>query len=82
MINNLTIGDLMIDCVNAKRARDFCADLIGWEKTIAYNYHAVKTDKGLTILFAETDIQYAPPVWSEEPGEQQKQMYLNTSTTG
>lgn len=77
MISNLTIGDLMIDCVNAERARNFYANLTGWEKTVAYDCLALKTDNGLTILFAETDIPYVPPVWPEEPGEQQKQMHLD-----
>ncbi|MDR1691834.1 MAG: hypothetical protein LBR72_00600 [Oscillospiraceae bacterium] len=77
MINKFTIGDLMIDCAKAERARDFYADLMGWETTIAYGCHAVKTDNGLTILFAETDIPYTPPVWPEEPGKQQKQMHLD-----
>ena len=74
---DLTIGDLMIDCANAERARDFYANLTGWEKIIAYNCLALKTDNGLTILFAETEIPYAPPVWPEESGEQQKQMHLD-----
>jgi len=33
----------------------------------------------MTILFAETDIPYVPPVWPEEPDEQQKQMHLDFS---
>lgn len=74
---SLTIGDLMIDCANAEHARDFYADLTGWEKTVAYNCLAIKTDKGLTILFTGTDTPYIPPVWPEEPGEQQKQMHLD-----
>ena len=74
---NFTIGDLMIDCANAERARDFYANLMGWEKTIAFDHLAVKTEIGMTILFAETDIPYMPPVWPEEPGEQQKQMHLD-----
>jgi len=77
MISNLTIGDLMIDCANAERARDFYAGLTGYEKTVAYGCLALKTDNGLTILFEETEIPYAPPVWPEEPGEQQKQMHLD-----
>ena len=77
MIDNLTIGDLMIDCANAERARDFYANLMGYEKTVAYGCFALKTDNSLTILFAETDIPYVPPVWPEEPGEQQKQMHLD-----
>jgi catechol 2,3-dioxygenase-like lactoylglutathione lyase family enzyme len=77
MIKNLTIGDLTIDCANAERARDFYADLMGWEKTTAYGALAVKTGNGMTILFWEPDIPYAPPVWPEEPGKQQKQMHFN-----
>ena len=77
MINNFTIGDLMIDCANAERARDFYANLMGYEKTIAYGCLALKTDNSLTILFTETDIPYVPPVWPEEPGKQHKQMHFN-----
>ncbi len=74
---NVTIGDLMIDCGNAERTRDFYANLSGWERTVAYGCLALQTDNGLTILFAEADIPYVPPVWPEEPGEQQKQMHLD-----
>ena len=77
MITNFTIGDLMIDCANPERARDFYANLMDWEKTTAYNCLALKTDNGMTILFAEIDIPYAPPIWPEEPGKQQKQMHLD-----
>jgi len=76
MINNFTIGDLMIDCANAERARDFYADLMGWEKLITYG-PALKTDNGMIILFADTDTPYMPPVWPEESGKQQKQMHLD-----
>ncbi|MCL2342624.1 MAG: VOC family protein [Firmicutes bacterium] len=77
MIPNFTIGDLMIDCANAGRARDFYASLTGYETTVSYGCPALKTDNGLIILFAETAIPYVPPVWPEEPGEQQKQMHFN-----
>ena len=79
MIPNLTIGDLTIDCANAERARDFYAGLMDWEKTTAFGSLAVKTNNGMTILFCEPDISYAPPVWPEEPGKQQKQMHLDFS---
>ena len=77
MIRNLTIGDLTIDCASAERARDFYADLMGWEKTTAFGALAVKTDTGMTILFWEPDMQYVPPVWPEEPDVQQKQMHMD-----
>ena len=81
MIPNLTIGDLTIDCANAERAREFYANLMGWEKTIAYNCIALNTDNGLTILFAETELPYVPPIWPEESGKQQKQMHLDITVT-
>jgi catechol-2,3-dioxygenase len=43
MIKNITIGDLTIDCTNAYRAREFYAELTGWEKTTAYDCLALKT---------------------------------------
>jgi predicted enzyme related to lactoylglutathione lyase len=80
MIPNLTIGDLMIDCADAERIRDFYAGITGFEKTAVYGCHALKTDFGMHILFAEIDIPYVPPVWPEEPGKQQKQMHLDFVT--
>jgi len=77
MIPNITIGDLTIDCANPERARDFYAALMGCEKITAYDCPAIKTEDGLTILFAEPEISYEPPVWTEKPGKQQKQMHLN-----
>jgi predicted enzyme related to lactoylglutathione lyase len=77
MIPNLTIGDLTVDCADVERARDFYATLTGWEKIVAFDCLALKADIGMTILFAETDIPYVPPVWPEEPGQQQKQMHFN-----
>jgi len=79
MIKNLSIGGLTIDCADAGRARDFYAGLMGYKKAAAYGRPALIADNGLTILFAQTDIPYAPPVWPEEPGEQQKQMHLDFS---
>ena len=77
MIKNLTIGDLMIDCENAERARDFYANLTGWEKTFAFDCLALKTYNGAHFLFVTTDIPYVPPVWPERTGQQQKQMHLD-----
>jgi predicted enzyme related to lactoylglutathione lyase len=77
MIPDLTIGNLMIDCTDPERARNFYAKLTNWEQTTAFGCSALKTENGLTILFAETDVSYVPPVWPEEPGKQQKQMHLD-----
>lgn len=77
MIPNLTIRDLTIDCANAERTRDFYVNLMGWEKTAAFDCIGLKTDNGLTIRFMEIEQPYVPPIWPEEPGKQQKQMHLD-----
>jgi len=77
MIPNLTIGDLMIDCADAERARDFYAALTGYEKIASPYGPSLKTPNGMTLLFAEPDSPHEPPVWPEEPGKEQKQMHLD-----
>jgi catechol 2,3-dioxygenase-like lactoylglutathione lyase family enzyme len=77
MINNITIGDLSIDCADPARTRDFYAAFTGWEKRKAYGCPAVISDGGLLILFMGCEFEYAPPVWPEEPRKQQKQMHFN-----
>lgn len=77
MIYDFIIGDLMIDCINPERTRDFYANITGYEKLVAYDCFALTTDNGLTILFSKIDIPYISPVWPEEPVQQQKQMHLD-----
>ena len=77
MIDNITIGDISIDCANPDRTCDFYAALTGWEKREAYGCPALVSNSGLLILFMGCDFEYIPPVWPEEPGKQQKQMHFN-----
>ena len=79
MIPNLTIDNLMIDCANAEHTCDFYADLMDYDKIIAFGCFALKAANDLIILFTKTDIPYLPPVWPEEHGKQQKQMHLDFS---
>jgi len=77
MINNMTIGDISIDCANPMRTRDFYASLTGWEKREAFSCPVLVSDNDLLILFTGCDFEYIPPVWPEEAGRQQKQMHLD-----
>jgi predicted enzyme related to lactoylglutathione lyase len=77
MINNITIGDISIDCADPARTRDFYASLMGGEKREAYGWPALVCDNGLRLLFMGCDFDYIPPVWPEEPSKQQKQMHFN-----
>ncbi|GHU79002.1 hypothetical protein FACS1894191_0830 [Clostridia bacterium] len=77
MIQNLTIGDISIDCQEPGKLRDFYAKLFGWEQRTMYGCPALIAGNSLTILFMGCDFDYIPPVWPEEPDTQQKQMHLD-----
>lgn len=74
---SFSIGDISIDCRNPDLTRDFYHALTDWEKRVMYGCPALIAENGLVILFMQCDFDYIPPVWPEEPGEQQKQMHFN-----
>lgn len=73
----ITIGDISIDCADTTQTRDFYAALTGWKKREACGCPALIDGNGLLMLFVEPEEKYVPPVWPEEPGNQQKQMHFN-----
>ncbi len=77
MICGIRIGDLAIDCRQPEQTRAFYAKLTGWEKRTMYACPALVSETGLVLLFMGCDFDYAPPVWPEEYGCQQKQMHFN-----
>ena len=76
MIKEVTLGDVLVDCDDAKKLRGFYAGLLGWESCELYDAPAVRSKDGLVFLFVE-DEDYVPPVWPEESGKQQKQMHFD-----
>lgn len=76
MIRGILLGNVGVDCKDALILQDFYGDLLGWEKCILFDCPAVVDPNGVVFLFDEED-DYVPPVWPEEPGEQQKQMHFD-----
>lgn len=66
----------MVDCPDAKMLQYFYGELLGWEQCRLYGCPAVRSSGGIVFLFAQ-EPDYAPPVWPEEPGQQQKQMHFD-----
>ncbi|MDD4493647.1 MAG: VOC family protein [Eubacteriales bacterium] len=65
-----------IDCPSYPKLREFYAKLFAdWDR----NFHetALLTNNGMVVHFMESDFDYVPPIWPEEPGKQQKQMHFN-----
>jgi predicted enzyme related to lactoylglutathione lyase len=76
MIDGISLGDVLVDCGDAKKLRDFYAGLLGWDPCELYDAPAVRSKNGVTFLFVQ-DEDYVPPVWPEENGRQQKQMHFD-----
>jgi predicted enzyme related to lactoylglutathione lyase len=76
MFQNVCLGNVMVDCDDEQRLRDFYAELLGWEKCELFGRPAVRGGNGIVFLFIEEE-DYVPPVWPEQAGKQQKQMHFD-----
>ncbi len=76
MTQDISIGDIIIDCGDAQKLREFYAELFGWERCELYNIPGVRSESGLAILFMQEE-DFVPPVWPEQVGKQQKQMHFD-----
>ena len=78
MIKGASLGNVGIDCKNAKKLQHFYAELLGWEKQEMYGCPAVCSPSGIVFMFdPANDYDYIQPVWPEQPGKQQKQMHFD-----
>lgn len=76
MNTEAALGNVMVDCPDAEMLQRFYGELLGWEQCQLYGCPAVRSSGGVVFLFAQ-EPDYAPPVWPEEPGQQQKQMHFD-----
>ncbi len=70
------LGNVMVDCADAKALQAFYSALLGWEICELYGMPAVRSAEDVVFLFAQEE-DYVPPVWPEEAGKQQKQMHFD-----
>ena len=74
----IKLRTIVVDCADAQRASDFYAKLLGWEKTVVEpNWVLMRDPAGGTGLSFQAEEDYVPPVWPEEPGEQQKSEHMD-----
>ncbi|MDT8718464.1 VOC family protein [Clostridium sp. 19966] len=69
---------VVIDCKNANTLADFYASLLGWQKNTDDPEWISVSKSGITpcLLFQE-EVDYKPPVWPDNPNEQQKSIHLD-----
>ena len=75
MVNEVLLGNVMVDCDDEKKLQKFYGELLGWEMCELFARPAVRSSSGIVFLFIE-EKDYVPPVWPEKIGKQQKQMHF------
>jgi len=76
MKQEVTLGNIMVDCDDELKLQTFYGELLGWEKCKLFGRPAVKSSNGIVFLFIE-EPNYIRPIWPEEDGKQQKQMHFD-----
>ena len=75
-MQDVTLGNIMVDCDDELKLQTFYGELLGWEKCKLFGRPAVKSSNGIVFLFIE-EPNYIRPAWPEEDGKQQKQMHFD-----
>ncbi len=74
----LSLATVVLDCPDAHALADFYSRLLGWEVTLSEpDWVLLRCPTGGTGLSFQSEEWYRPPVWPEEPGEQQKMLHLD-----
>lgn len=76
MIQDICLGNVMVDCNDEEQLCEFYHQLLGWEKCVMFGRPAVQSKDGIVFLFIQED-GYVSPIWPEQSGQQQKQMHFD-----
>lgn len=76
MVDEVVLGNVMVDCDDERKLQRFYGELLGWEMCELFARPAVRSSSGIVFLFIE-EKDYVPPVWPEDTGKQQKQMHFD-----
>ena len=76
MVDEVVLGNVMVDCDDERKLQRFYGELLGWEMCELFARPTVSSSSGIVFLFIE-EKDYVPPVWPEDTGKQQKQMHFD-----
>ena len=73
-----SLATVVLDCSDAHELADFYGKLLGWPVTMSEpDWVLMRDPNGGTGLSFQSEADYRPPVWPEQPGEQQKMLHLD-----
>jgi catechol-2,3-dioxygenase len=73
------IGTIVLDCLDIQALSDFYIRLLGWQRdsVVEDNWISIRPASGGIRLGFQTNPDYEPPVWPEEPGRQQQMLHID-----
>jgi catechol 2,3-dioxygenase-like lactoylglutathione lyase family enzyme len=72
------LAGVNIDCADAQAMAAFYGRLLGWEVTYRdHDFVSMQDPAGGAGLSFQEEAWYRPPVWPEQPGEQDKMIHLD-----
>jgi catechol 2,3-dioxygenase-like lactoylglutathione lyase family enzyme len=73
-----SLAAVVLDCLDARALADFYSRLLGWEIAVSEpGWVLLRCPTGGTGLSFQSESWYRPPIWPEEPGEQEKMLHLD-----
>ena len=76
MVDEVVLGNVMVDCDDERKLQRFYGELLGWEMCELFARPAVRSSSGIVFFFfLEKD--YVPPVWPGNAGKHQTQMHFD-----
>ena len=77
MVDEVVLGNVMVDCDDERKLQRFYGELLGWEMCELFARPAVSSSSGIVFLFIE-EKDYVPPCMARRIQEkQQKQMHFD-----
>ncbi|MCM2390599.1 VOC family protein [Streptomyces albipurpureus] len=71
-----TLASIVIDCHDAQALAAFYAQLLGWRtRSSEPGWVHLRSPDGTLGLSLQSEADYQPPYWPEEPGAQQKMLH-------
>ena len=81
-MNNIPIiklKSIVLDCPDIQALSDFYIRMLGWEKDFVEegDFLDIHSPSGGVKIAFQTNTDYIPPVWPEQPGAQQQMLHID-----
>ncbi len=75
----IKLKSIVLDCPDIQALSDFYIRMLGWEKDFVEegDFLAIRSPLGGVKIAFQTNTDYVPPVWPEEPNAQQQMLHID-----